>query len=329
MKSEKAEDPLNKRGRKPKGGKLYQRKTDNIVPVSPEQTTNVNIILHLKCSMKDLADYNNNISKIVKDPLEYDPSIPPNILTYDDENVFTNFSLYKENTFEENSKEELKKNIYAYDNDCISKPTETELEVSTNKEIYQKLKSLKINLYKDRIYDKKSACFWCTYEYETPSCYIPICDTDGCIQGYGSFCRPECAVAFLMKENIDDSIKFERYQLLNQIYGKIFNYSKNIKPSPNPFYLLDKFYGNLTIQEYRNLLYTNHTLLVVEKPMTRILPELHEDNDDYHSDICNLDKSKNFTGVYKVKKQSDKKNDLTKTSILKNNFGMCSTAVKV
>ena len=32
------------------------------------------------------------------------------------------------------------------------------------------------------------------------------------------------------------------------------NYTKNIKPAPNPHYTLEKFYGNLSIQEYRRLL---------------------------------------------------------------------------
>jgi hypothetical protein len=103
---------------------------------------------------------------------------------------------------------------------------------------------------------------------------------DGTIYGYGSFCRPECAVAFLMKENIDDSTKFERYHLLNHIYSKVYNCKKNIKPAPNPYYLLEKFYGSLSIQEYRKLLKTEHLMLVVDKPLTRILPELHEDTDD-------------------------------------------------
>ena len=67
-------------------------------------------------------------------------------------------------------------------------------------------------------------------------------------------CSPECACAHLFNENIDDNTKFERYQLLNFIYGGIYNYTKNIKPAPNPYYTLDKYYGNLTIQEYRQLL---------------------------------------------------------------------------
>ena len=56
------------------------------------------------------------------------------------------------------------------------------------------------------------------------------------------------------EKNIDSSTRFERYHLLNFLYCKIYNYSKNIKPAPSPYYTLDKYYGNLSIQEYRKLL---------------------------------------------------------------------------
>ena len=84
-----------------------------------------------------------------------------------------------------------------------------------------------------------------------------------------------------MDENIDSSAKFERYYLINHIYSQIYNYKNNIKPAPNPYYMLEKYYGNLTIQEYRSLLKNDRLFLIVDKPLTRILPELHEDNDDF------------------------------------------------
>ena len=84
-----------------------------------------------------------------------------------------------------------------------------------------------------------------------------------------------------MNEKIDSSVKFERYQLLNNIYGKIYDYRKNIKPAPNPHYLLEKFYGTLSINEYRDLFKTDKLLIVVEKPLTHMFPELYEDNSDF------------------------------------------------
>jgi hypothetical protein len=332
------EPVTKKRGRKPKGGKLVAKpnvKKDFVQPVS-------NIILHLKCSMSDLSDRNTNLSKIVTDPLSYNPIIPPNIMTYNSEES-TLFSEYKSNEVNgsEERVDELKR--FAYSEFEKSKPPSTtvcqscSLKMETNdneyesddevnmKDVNSKLKKLKLQLYKNSNPDKKSACFWCTYEYDNPSCYIPKYEIDEQIYGYGSFCRPECAVAYLMKENIDDSTKFERYHLLNQIYSKIYDFKKNIKPAPNPYFLLDKFYGNLSIQEFRKLLKTEHMLLVIDKPMTRILPELHEDSEDFIMNIYGgkTTSQSNQSGVYKVKKQSEKQKGPSKSSIMKENFGVC------
>ena len=118
-----------------------------------------------------------------------------------------------------------------------------------------------------------------------------------------------------MNENIDNATKFERYHLLNFIYSKIYNYKKNIKPAPNPLYLLDKFYGNLNIQEYRHLLKNERLLLIVEKPLTRMLPELHEDNDEFMLNTNSIPSS----GKYKIRKNI--KNQ-SKTDILNENFNL-------
>ena len=118
-----------------------------------------------------------------------------------------------------------------------------------------------------------------------------------------------------MNENIDTATKFERYHILNFIYCKIYNYTKNIKPAPNPHYTLNKFYGNLTIQEYRKLLKNERLLLVVDKPLTRILPELHEDNDDFLISNKSIPASKKYVLRRNVNKQS-------KTEILNENFGI-------
>jgi hypothetical protein len=79
--------------------------------------------------------------------------------------------------------------------------------------------------------------------------------------------------------------------------------------------MLEKYYGNLTIQEYRSLLRNERLFLVVDKPLTRILPELHEDNDDF---IINnkIIPSNN----YQFKKKLQKKQ--TKNNILSERFGL-------
>jgi len=140
---------------------------------------------------------------------------------------------------------------------------------STIKSIKKKLKELSIQLHNNDIADKKSACFWCTFDFDNPAIYIPKYELNNTYYCYGCFCSPECATASLFKEPIDISIKFERYHLLNHIYCKIYDYNKNIKPAPDPFYTLDKYYGNLTIQEYRRLLKNNRLILIVDKPIKK------------------------------------------------------------
>lgn len=331
------EENQKKRGRKPKGGKLTTKPIDT----TSQPTAIANIILHLKCSLSDLNDYNNN--KIMKDPYEYNPNVPKNvIMTYNDDQDATHYGIYEESkvkeakAYPEISSTDLanasgSSNPVIHTNTVFCPNCSSSMEDDDNvcmKDINTKLKKLKIQLYKNAIPDKKASCFWCTYEFDNQACYIPKYEMDGRIFGYGSFCRPECAVAYLMRENIDDSTKFERYHLLNQIYSKVYGFKKSIKPAPNPYYMLDKYYGNLTIQEYRKLLKTEHMLLVIDKPMTRILPELHEDNEDlmvsiYGSSGKGLSSTNaNHTGVYKVKRQCDKQEGPSKSSIMKNKFGM-------
>lgn len=294
-----------KRGRKPKGGKLFTRVVDS--NETPVEITN--IILHLKCSLKDITTpYYPSITGVT-----YNPEIPPAIESFEESK--NNYSLY--NNVEQPENEN---NNFIFNN-------ENENKIEDNKKddlrlINQKLKHLKMQLYKGDI-DKKSACFWCTFEFDNTACYIPIQQNVNDILGYGCFCRPECAAAYLLKENIDDSTKFERYHMLNKLYGTIYNYEKSIKPAASPYYLLDKFYGTLSIQEYRKLLKTEHMLITLDKPFSKNLPELHEENDNLVSDIYGCGNPNNQSlGMYKVKRESEKQKGPSKSAIIQNQFGL-------
>tara|TARA_B100001094_G_C17536755_1_gene487220 strand:- start:35 stop:478 length:444 start_codon:yes stop_codon:yes gene_type:complete len=139
------------------------------------------------------------------------------------------------------------------------------------------------------------------------------------IEVYGCFCSPECALSYLKKEDIDTSTMWSRYTLLNNIYCNIYNYEKNIKPAPSPYYMLDKYYGNMNIQEFRKLLKNDRLIMVVDKPMTKILPEIYEENNEEPDIMNNLldSKKRKPSQKYKLKSKEETK---TKMSILKNNF---------
>jgi hypothetical protein len=308
---------VKKRGRKPKGGKLIAKVSDDADVSAPI----ANVILHLKCSTKELQS--NPPALFISNPMDYNATAPPEIMTYDNVDS-THFSNYSSSAQPEN----IAYNRIGKINTTLDASLDNSSHVETTniRDINMKLKQLKLDLYKNNMNEKKSACFWCTYEYDNPPCLIPKYEMDGEICGYGSFCRPECAVGYLMKESLDDSTKFERYHLLNRIYSKVYDFQHNIKPAPNPFYLLDKFYGNLSIQEYRKLLNSGHMLLVVDKPLTRILPELHEDTDDFVAGVYGGSKG-NATqagGVYKVKRQSEKQKGISKADIMREQFGIAA-----
>jgi hypothetical protein len=181
---------------------------------------------------------------------------------------------------------------------------------ATMKDIWKKISQLKISYNKNDTFQiigsHRSACFWCTCDFDTPAIYIPKSMVKDTCNVYGCFCHPECAVAFLMNENIDTSIKFERYHLLNSMYGPIYNYDKSIKPAPNPYYLLNKFYGNLSIIEYRKLFKSEQLIYMVNKPLTHILPELYEDNNDFL--VGNKIIQNNNIRKNQLKKKSNKTN---------------------
>ena len=272
-----------KRGRKPKGGKIISNSLPNTVIVTPKP----NVILHLKCRKIDL---NNNLNT----KLSYNPDV-----------VAVESFQFEQNLDFHILSQKNKDNNVQYE--CENEP-ENEQKI-----IWKRLYELAVNLHTNNISDKRSACFWCTCDFDNPPIYIPQYELNNSYHCYGCFCSPECATAHLFEQNIESAIKFERYHLLNHLYCKIYDYKKNVKPAPNPYYTLDKFYGNLSIQQYRRLLKNERLLLVVDKPLTRVMPELHEDNEDFILSNKSIP-SANFTLRRKQK--------LTKKGILAENFNL-------
>lgn len=256
-----------KRGRKPKGGKIIKPTHIN----NDDKSIQNNIILQLKCSLNDILlpntiDIVDNTKKIEEQIEEqykfnFNNNMPFDTYTFNS-NKELNYEIIK------NNKPTCKKDTYKGSNKC------------NNKDILEKLKVLNMKFQNNDISNKTSACFWCTYNFDNIPIHIPKFSLNDSYHVYGCFCSPECATGYLMNEHIDSSIKFERYFLLNSIYSKIYG-NDNIKPAPDPVYTLEKFYGSLTINEYRMLHNNKKMFIVIDKPITRVLPEIHEENDDF------------------------------------------------
>jgi hypothetical protein len=297
-----------KRGRKPKAG-LMSNTSSNLSDI----TEVPNIILHLKCHMSDLKT-NDSISNY-----GYTPAIEEvesysitnihssdigNLNKEDDDNENQceyNNDDYQNNSFEPKRDSSISAAAPATNASIsgsgggsgVSVAPATNASVMTrniniiqernSKEIMKKINRLKYSFHNGESLQSKinhkSACFWDTCDFEAQTYYIPVMIVNDIFQVYGCFCSAECAVAFLLKEPIDTSTKFERLHLIQLLYGNPSG--RGIKPAPNPYYLLDKYYGNLTIQEYRQLLKGPQLIHIVNKPLTHILPELYEDNNDF------------------------------------------------
>ena len=309
-----------KRGRKPKGGKVIQQLVHEAVSLNDAP----NIILHLKCSVSDIPMLNATLTETTIKPgdvisfnalenkgADLNDSYQSNVSSAG------NFIInHASNTNKPRTTPDalIATNSYNHLNDdaddCIGADDDDDGASGSNdknlKDIWKKLNHLKLCFHKSDVFQnigagtRRSCCFWDTCEFDTPPIYIPKCiAANGSYTVYGCFCSPECALAYLMNEGVDTSVKFERCQMLNSMYGRLLNYEKSIKPAPNPQYILGKFYGNLSIQEYRKLFKSEQIIYVVNKPLTHILPEMYEDNNDF---LLNNKVIPNNT--YKLKKKT-------------------------
>jgi hypothetical protein len=309
---QKDKPPPKKRGRKPKGGKIISKKD---LQIKDDKKVEHNIILHLKCNSKDIGE-NNTILKVT----DYDPKLE-NPISHSFNNSKLNNLQYEDlKSNYQNNELETKKNTIIKNPNILNVKEEKKEDVneSSIKEIWLKLDILKKKLKMNNVSDKKSACFWCTCSFDSPAIYIPSNYENDSYEVYGCFCTPQCAVSYLKKQKIDTSTLWERYSLLNNMYTKIYDYKRNIKPAPDPYYTLNKFYGNLSIQEYRKILKNERMYMIVDKPMTKILPELYEENNEIPNIYGNLLNSKKQNNLeYRLKR---KRKNHTKNEILGSTF---------
>lgn len=296
-----------KRGRKPKAGFILNSNSGLY------DTSQVpNIILHLKCHISDLKtnesiyDYTPAISEVESYNLTTNNLQSSELCqTYNDDYETHDTDMSEHNMSSLKVDSILATPILASSTAStnttlasavtttgahvnVKKAATTESAIHVLNERYQKEIAKKINRLKYSFHNgetiqmklnHKCACFWDTCEFDGPIYYLPIMVVNGVFHVSGCFCSPECALAALLKEQLDTSTKFERIHLLHLLYGNSSN--KGFKPAPNPNYLLDKYYGNLSIEEYRSLLKGPQMIHIVNKPLTHILPELYEDNNDF------------------------------------------------
>jgi hypothetical protein len=109
---------VDKRGRKARGAKIISRHEElgnyqsGITPAAAMgQGIGGHVILHLKCSLEDLREYNLEKKRmfVFNDPLKYDPDVPvaPDIVTsYNDcDNII--FAAYEDEPRDDSADQEM------------------------------------------------------------------------------------------------------------------------------------------------------------------------------------------------------------------------------
>uniref|UniRef100_A0A6C0B3Z6 MYM-type domain-containing protein n=1 Tax=viral metagenome TaxID=1070528 RepID=A0A6C0B3Z6_9ZZZZ len=292
-----------KRGRKPQNKSYGFNKTKvNVNPITDDS-----IIIHLP--IKDIYGDINSVDDI----LNYSPTISePEPINDDDHLSFIdNVSSKKKNT----DKDETKvvnypkfQNTKHVDNwfnetsiDNIQNEREKELndiktEIKKNsvtKSLIQFDEGNKLNYWPKKT---KISCWWCTYQFDSTPCALPVYYSDDTYNVKGVFCSPECAAAYNFNTSGITNI-WEKYSLLNLLYGKMYDKYISIAPPRNT---LKKFGGNLTITQFRQHNVNNDIhFKIISPPLKSIIPCIECSTNTSFSSGKSIN---NITNAYKLKR---------------------------
>jgi hypothetical protein len=319
-----------KRGRKPKGCKIITSDETQQEKIKPAE----NVILHIKCSSHEALEWirNGHMNTLILNNMGNQRYIIENGDVKQDENQIVDHEsdvnlTYPSLIYDPNI-QNIVKSIEPFDNTHLSYtslldtndkqpdiPKEEpkkqdegdewltqkyqELKTHILQNVYIKVRQIQQQLHTNELTNTKCNCFWDGHPFSNSPVFIPISETEG----MGCFCCPECACGYLMNDcSIDDTTRWERYYLLNNKYGKVYGRTDNIKPAPKSQYFLKCYLGNMTIEEYREMIGANKLWLILDKPLSRVLPELHEEKQEIPIYSMNLLSKVNMTNSTKDEK---------------------------
>ncbi len=227
------------------------------------------LIAHLQINTSEVQFHEN--------PLFYDPNPPGQPEPYDAQadDMFGkhNEELELENLANEKPVETPKETQVSDTKQSVGLEAFTKSDLMVQ---YKELKSTK------KIPEKTDiACFWCVHTFSWQPCIIPEREEKGVYRVYGNFCCPNCAMAYLLKENLDTHVRWERISLLHRVYGKLYP-SGRIFPSP-ALETLSLFGGPASIDTYRATIATGKIRIDLQlPPMVSILGSIDTKPIDFY-----------------------------------------------
>jgi hypothetical protein len=246
------------------------------------------LIVHLPIQSKDVA--NNDM------PIMYDPHPPSDAQPYD-MNLDNPFYETVENLevvsnsiitpgTSDNQAFTLQEQHVQIDTINTNVTPNTNTVIQESEVDYYSLKSNLLVQFKESAEVKKIpqtsdvACFWCCHTFTNRPVVLPIRDTGEYLTVTGNFCSPECACSYLFDIRQDSHIRWEQLALLYRVYGEACN--GKIHPAPARA-ILKLFGGNLSIQEYRQLIRSHKVRVDIHlPPMVSILATMDTKPIDFY-----------------------------------------------
>jgi len=181
-------------------------------------------------------------------PLMYDPNPPPDTQPYDAvaDDLYTSgaeiLTLQGDDTPVVNES-------FAKVQENLNQVQEIQVPIKAFRTIDVMLQYKVANETKTLPESVDAACFWCAGCFEGRPTVLPTLEERGVYSIYGNFCTLSCSLSYLLNEQIDPQVRWERQALLHRMYGQI----ESIHPAP-PRESLKFFGGTLSHEEYREII---------------------------------------------------------------------------
>jgi len=178
-------------------------------------------------------------------PLTYDPRPPGVPEPYEADDLYTSNAEMLENATTNVIEENMPKNTLH----ATVEKEEPHEEIKIFRTIDVMLEYHVANETQTIPESVEAACFWCAGCFEGRPVVIPSLEEYGTYKVYGNFCTLSCALSFLLNEQVDPQVRWERQALLHRMYSQ----SESIHPAP-PRDSLKFFGGTLTYEQYREII---------------------------------------------------------------------------
>jgi len=275
--------------KKTRGGGKKTKKPSVVAMVTPEGivgslvTEMRPLIAHIPISSSKLDTEETETTQLNNPPPKYDPTVP---MPYDDTDTLSFLGQSAVPSAEMNTIQtnELPPSTSVADARHFEAPFKSNLPTHYSERLMvQYQDSNRVQKIPERT---DFFCFWCCHPFDSVPCVIPADIKEGIWNVYGNFCSPECSVAYLFTERLDNNVQWERYAMLNSLYSKdaeiVAGSSTGVRSAPKRE-VLRIFGGSMDIREFRAIIHEKKLRIdVLTPPMVSIIQTMDTKPIDFY-----------------------------------------------